>query len=201
MTLLAPFAGPAAILLMIAVPVRWHHELRGWRLALWGLLSGAVTTAALIPLASVVPPHTMVALLALWLGLPLCALLALSVAERWSWQWTASLAVASALCGLLHLLTPAYAADPEAPAADPLVALLLQVAGGQVPSGITLLLGVGLILRQFNGLLDKIAGLQWRIHLSMDPQSPTLEVHHHHPAPEPDSALAEPSGTRPKPRR
>lgn len=202
-SVVAPLVGPAAIMLMLVVPLRWHHELRGWRLGAWGLLSGVVTMAALIPLASVVPPHTLAAILAMWLGLPLSGLLALALAERWSWQWTASLATASALCGLLHLLTPAYAADPGAPAADPVVALLLQVAGGQVPSGITLLLGAGLLLRQANGLIDKIGALQWRVHLSMDPKSPVLEVHHHHTPPEPghDPGLTEPSGVRQAQRR
>lgn len=140
----------------------------------------------------------------MWLGVPLAGALAFALAERWRYRYTAPLAAAAIAWGLIYALTPAYAAeDPiEVPvvAADPLTSLLLSVVGGQVPSGVTFLIIAGLLVRQANGLLDKVAALQWKVMVTFDPQAPRVEIHHP-AAHETDPGLSEPSSGRPRPRR
>ena len=205
-------AGPAAIMALCAVPIRWPDVLSGWRFGAWctvGVILIGMMLRHLMPdLDSARAP---IATITVGLGITATGLLSVALAERWSWRRTIPLAVTSAVCGLLHALTPAFAADPiaavaPAVAADPLSALLLALASGQVPSGVTLLIVAGLMLRKVHELLEKIEKIQWKLTVTLDPEMAIKEIHHyptemrHAPQSGPDEATEERSGVRKRPR-
>ena len=211
--------GPIALVGLCLVPIRWPHALTGWRLGAWcmvGLVPVAFMLVALMP--SIDSARPLIATVAVCLGLPACGLLSVALAERWSWRRTVPLAVTSVACGLLHVLTPAYAADPVAvgpavTAADPMAAMLLALASGQVPSGVTMLIVAGLMLRKIHELLEKIEKIEWKFKVTLDPETAIRtvyhypsEVHHHDGPPAarglpPDEPSEEHSGVRRAPRR
>jgi hypothetical protein len=207
--------GPLAILSLVAVPIRWPHLLAGYRFGVWCVVSLIVTALALRPLVpDLDAARPLLATVAVGFGLPSCGLLTVALAERWSWRRTVPLALVAAVCGLLHTLTPAYAADPVAvapvvTAADPMAALLLALASGQVPSGVTLLIVAGLMLRKLHELIDKLEKVEWKFKVSLDPETAfktvyhyPSEVHHHGAADlPPDPPSEERSGARPRPPR
>jgi len=212
LTVLHLFAGPAAILAMCAIPIRWPDLLTGWRLGAWWtvgvILIGLMLRHLMPDLDSARAP---IATIAVCVGFPATGFLSVALAERWRWRHTIPLAVTSAVCGLLHALTPAFAADPvavvaPAMAADPLSALLVALASGQVPSGVTLLIVAGLMLRKVHELLEKIEKIQWKLTVTLDPETAIKEVHHytaevrHAPQSGPDEATEERSGVRKRPR-
>ena len=88
----------------------------------------------------------------------------------------------------------------------PLSALLLALASGQVPSGVTLLIVAGLMLRKVHELLEKIEKIQWKLTVTLDPEMAIKEIHHyptemrHAPQSGPDEATEERSGVRKRPR-
>ena len=218
-SVLSLMAGPLAIVALCAVPARWPHWLDGWRFGAWcvvGLVLFALMLRDLMPDLDAARP--LVATVAVGLGLPSCGLLSVALAERWSWRRTVPLAVVATVCGLLHALTPAYAADPgltapPAAAADPMAALLLALASGQVPSGVTMLIVAGLMLRKIHELLDKMEKIEWKFKVSLDPETAIRtvyhypsEVHHYDGPPAarglpPDEPSEERSGIRRAPRR
>lgn len=202
------FAGPAAILAMCAIPIRWPDLLTGWRLGAWWtvgvILIGLMLRHLMPDLDSARAP---IATIAVCVGFPATGFLSVALAERWRWRRTAPLAAVAAVCGVLHTVTPAYAADPATVStavatADPLAALLLALASGQVPSGVTLLIVAGLMLRKVHELLEKIEKIQWKLTVTLDPETAIKEVHHytaevrHAPHPSPDDATEERSDVR-----
>lgn len=206
------FAGPAAIMALCAVPIRWPDVLSGWRFGAWCtvgvILIGLMLRHLMQDLDSARAP---IATITVGLGIPATGLLSVAIAERWRWRHTIPLAVTSAVCGLLHALTPAFAADPiaavaPAVAADPLSALLVALASGQVPSGVTMLIVAGLMLRKVHELLEKIEKIQWKFIVTLDPETAIKEIHHypteihHAPALPPDEGTDERSGVRKRPR-
>lgn len=202
------FVGPAAILAMVAIPIRWPDLLTGWRLGAWATVAVVIVGLALRPLLPhLVAARPIIATITVGLGLPATGLLSVAISERWSWRSTIPLAVVAAVCGILHTVTPAYAADPATvgttvATADPLAALLLALASGQVPSGVTLLIVAGLMLRKVHELLEKIEKIQWKFTIRLDPETAIKEVHHypteirHAPHPSPDDATEERSDVR-----
>ena len=206
------FAGPAAIMALCAVPIRWPDVLSGWRFGAWctvGVILIGLMLRHLMPDLDSARP--LLATVSVGVGLPVCVVLAVGIAERWTWRRTVPLAVALGLCGVLHSLTPAYAADPVAAvapavAADPLSALLVALASGQVPSGVTMLIVAGLMLRKVHELLEKIEKIQWKFIVTLDPETAIKEVHHyptevrHAPSMPPDEGTDERNGARRRPR-
>lgn len=206
------FAGPAAIMALCAVLIRWPDVLSGWRFGAWctiGVILIGLMLRHLMPDLDSARP--LLATVSVGLGIPATGLLSVAIAERWRWRHTIPLAVTSAVCGVLHSLTPAYAADPVAAvtpavAADPLSALLVALASGQVPSGVTMLIVAGLMLRKVHELLEKIEKIQWKFIVTLDPETALKEVHHyptevrHAPSMPPDEGTDERSGVRRAPR-
>jgi hypothetical protein len=200
------FLGPMAILALCAVPIAWPHRLHGWRATAFCLVAAVVAVIGLRPiLPDLESARPLIATIVVGLGLPTCGLLALSIAERWSWRWTILLSASALALGVLHAVTPAYAADPAAiaPTTDPLMSLLLSVAGGQAPSWVTVILVAGLLLRQVNGIISK--GIKVTLeHVHIIPEGSTRFDLHHHGAPgpvlSPDEGTDERSGVRRRPR-
>ena len=118
---------------------------------------------------------------------------------------TIPLAVTSAVCGLLHLLAPAYADEGAAvavvPAASPLVPP--ELVGLPVPSWLTTLLAGAALARYLTTMLAKGVKVTVELVHTLPPGAPHLEIHHNHPAPvqpAPDPT-DEHSGVRRAPRR
>ena len=186
LSLAAPFLGPAAIVALLAVPIRWQIHLHGWRLYVW---AGAMAVIILAALAPLVPDldsaRPLLATVSVGVGLPVCVVLAVGIAERWTWRRTVPLAVALGLCGVLHLLAPAWADEGAAvsvvPVASPLVPP--ELVGLPVPSWLTTLLAAAALTRYLTTMLAK--GLKVTVELvhTLPPGAPHLEMHHHHPAP------------------
>jgi len=200
--------GPLAILGMCFVPIAWPYLITGWRINAFIAVAAVVVVVALRPLMPTwESARGLIATLVIGLGLPIVGLTALSIAERWSWRWTILLSASALALGVLHAITPAYATEPvavaAAPTADPLMSLLLSVAGGQTPSWATCILVAGLLLRQINGIISK--GVKVRIELvhTIPEGAPRLDLHHHE-APRavlpPDEGTDERGGVRRRPR-
>jgi hypothetical protein len=200
------FVGPMAILGVCAVPIAWPQYLYGWRTTAFCLIAAVVVIVGLHPLLpDLGSARPLIATIVVGLGLPTCGLLALSIAERWSWRWTILLSASALALGVLHTTTPAYAADigAAAPTSDPLMSLLLSVAGGQTPSWVSVILVAGLLLRQVNGIISK--GIKVTVELVHTiPEGATrLDLHHHGtpcPVLSPDEGTDEHSGVRRRPR-
>ena len=98
---------------------------------------------------------------------------------------TIPLAVTSAVCGLLHLLAPAYADEGAAvavvPAASPLVPP--ELVGLPVPSWLTTLLAGAALARYLTTMLAKGVKVTVELVHTLPPGAPHLEIHHNHPAP------------------
>ena len=200
------FLGPMAILALCAVPIAWPRHLHGWRATAFCLVAAVVAVIGLRPLLpDLESARPIIATIVVGLGLPTCGLLALSIAERWSWRWTILLLASALALGVMHATTPAYAADPVAavPTADPLMSLLLSVAGGQTPSWVTVILVAGLLLRQINGIISKGVKVTIELVHTIPEGAPRLDLHHHE-APRaalpPDEGTEERSGVRRAPR-
>ena len=188
---------------LCAVPIRWPDVLSGWRFGAWctvGVILIGLMLRHLLPDLDAARP--LLATVSVGLGIPATGLLSVAIAERWQRRHTIPLAVVAAVCGLIHTMTPAYVADPvavlaPAVAADPLPALLVALASGQVPSGVTMLIVAGLMLRKVHDLLEKIEKIQWKLRVTLDPETAIKEVHHypteirHAPHPSPDDATEE----------
>lgn len=202
------FFGPIAILGLCAIPIAWPQHVTGWRATVFGIVAAAVIVVGLRPLLpDLESARGLIATAIVGLGMPTCYYLGISIAERWSWRWTILLSASALALGVLHAITPAYATEPVAvavaPTADPLMSLLLSVAGGQTPSWATCILVAGLLLRQINGIISK--GVKVRIELvhTIPEGAPRLDLHHHE-APRavlpPDEGTDERGGVRRRPR-
>lgn len=199
----ATFLGPAAIVALLVVPVRWHVHLHGWRLHVW---AGAMAVIILGALAPLVPDldsaRPLLASVSVAVGLPVCVVLAVGIAERWTWRRTVPLAVALGLCGVLHLLAPAYADEGAAvsvvPVASPLVPP--ELVGLPVPSWLTTLLAGAALARYLTTMLAKGVKVTVELVHTFDPAAPRVEIHHAGamPPPDPDPA-EEKSGARRRP--
>lgn len=200
------FLGPIAILGLCAVPIAWPQHVTGWRATVFGIVAAVVIVVGLRPLLpDLESARGLIATVIVGLGMPTCYFLGISIAERWNWQWTILLSASALALGVLHAVTPAYAADPAAiaPTTDPLMSLLLSVAGGQTPSWVTVILVAGLLLRQVNGIISK--GIKVTLeHVHIIPEGSTRFDLHHHGAPNvglpPDEGTDERSGARKRPR-
>lgn len=196
------FFGPIAILGLCAIPIAWPQHVTGWRATVFGIVAAAVIVVGLRPLLpDLESARGLIATAIVGLGMPTCYYLGISIAERWSWRWTILLSASALALGVLHAATPAYAAEPVAavPTSDPLMSLLLSVAGGQTPSWVTTILVAGLLLRQINGIISK--GIKVTLeHVHIIPEGSTRLDLHHHDAPRaalpPDAATEERSDVR-----
>ena len=203
LSLAAPFIGPAAIMALIAVPIRWQIHLHGWRLHVW---AGAMAVIILAVLAPLVPDldsaRPLLATVSVGVGLPVCVVLAVGIAERWTWRRTVPFAVALCLCGVLHLLAPAYADEGAAvsvvPAASPLVPP--ELVGLPVPSWLTTLLAGAALARYLTTMLAKGVKVTVELVHTFDQAAPRVEIHHAGAIPQPDPDPAEEkSGARRRP--
>lgn len=186
LALATPLLGPAAIVALLVVPVRWHVHLHGWRLGAWFGAMAIITLAALAPLLEDIDSaRALLASVSVAVGLPVCVVLAVGIAERWTWRRTVPLAVALSLCGVLHLLAPAYAdegaAGTVAVAPSPLVPP--ELVGLPVPSWLTTLLAGAALARYLTTMLAKGVRVTVELVHTLPPGAPHLELHHHHPAP------------------
>jgi hypothetical protein len=203
-----PLLGLAALMAVLAVPVRYHQQLHGWRLRTWGAAATVVTLVVLAPmLPSIDAARPLIATLALGLGLPLCTVLALGVMERWRWRYLAPLALAVAVCVAVPvLLLPVHAADGLASTTTAPVSPLLppELVDVPIPSWLTTLLAGAALARYVGSLVGKGVTIRLVVDHSFDSRTPRVEIHHPGPTtrePEPDPGLAEPSGARPRPPR
>jgi hypothetical protein len=200
LSLAAPFIGPAVIIALLAVPIRWHAHLHGWRLNVWAMAMAVIILAVLVPLVpDLDSARPLLATVSVCVGLPVCVALAVGIAERWTWRRTVPLAVALGLCGVLHLLAPAYADEGAAvsvvPVASPLVPP--ELVGLPVPSWLTTLLAGAALARYLTTMLAKGVKVTVELVHTFDPAAPRVEIHHAGAMPPPDHDPAdEHSGVR-----
>lgn len=187
---LLPLAPIAALLLAPALaPPAW---LRGWRVRLWlAALVGGCAAYILALLPDLDSAGALLGAVAIALGLPVSTTLLLGAAAGWSWRRLLPIG-ALGVALLVAWAAPALAAEPAALVIPPeLVAAYPWLQ--------TIVFGIA-VITWLRSQLSK--GITVRIELvhTFDALTPRVEIHHP-AAPEPDPALHEPSGARPKPRR
>jgi hypothetical protein len=203
----SPVLGMAAMMAILAVPVRYREQLHGWRLSVWGGVATIVTLVVLAPLMpDVDAARPLLATIAVGLGLPLCTVLALGVAERWRWRYLAPLGAAVAVCVALPIiLLPAHATEGLTATTTTAAPSILppELSGVPIPSWLTTLLAGAALARYCGGLIGKGVTIRLVVDHSFDSRTPRVEIHHPGPTTSPpaDDPTEERSGVRRAPRR